>query len=83
MEDAAGILSRDALIGLNLYWRQKKLFYDALDNLEYIGFHSQPDALTSDTGWAVFKLAYTGTNLTDIEGPITGVLDDRATLDWL
>lgn len=83
MEDAAGILSRDALIGLNAYWRQKQLFYDALDNLEYIGFHAQGNAPTSDSNWAILKLTYTGTNLTSVEGPMTGVLDDRATLSWL
>ena len=83
MEDAGGILQRDALIGLNSYWRQKQLAYDASDNLEYIGFHSQGDVLTSDGNWVVWKLVYTGDNLTSIEGPITGVWDDRATLDWL
>jgi len=82
MEDAAGILQRDALIGLNSYWRVTKLAYDAGDNLEYIGRNAQMDAATSDATWAIWKLIYTGSALTDIEGPITGVYDDRATLDW-
>ena len=83
MEDAAGILQRDALIGLKSYWRQKKFAYDVSDNLEYIGCHAVGDALTSDSNWAVWKFTYDGSdNLTDIEGPITGIYDDRATLDW-
>ena len=82
MEDAAGILQRDALIGLNSYWRQKKFAYDGDGNLIYIGCHSIGDTLTSDDNWAVWKFSYTDGNLTDIEGPITGIYDDRATLNW-
>lgn len=83
MEDAGGILQRNALIGLNSYWRQKKFAYDASDNLEYIGFNSSPDDPTSASTWVVWKFAYTGTTLTEIQGPITGIWDNRATLDWV
>jgi len=84
LEDAAGgILQRDALIGLNSYWRQKRFYYDTNDNLKYMGFHYKKGAPTSDSNWSVWKLTYTGSNMSLIEGPITGILDDRATLDWL
>ena len=83
MEDRAGILQRDALIGLNAYWRRKLFAYDASSNLEYIGCNAERDAATSDDTWAVWKFTYTGSDLTQIEGPITGIYDNRATLDWL
>jgi len=79
---AGGILDRGALIGLHSYWRQKMFAYDVSDNLIYWGFHAQKDALTSDDNWVVWKATYTGSNLTSIEGPVTGIWDDRATLDY-
>lgn len=82
-DEASGILQRDALIGLSAYWRQKRFAYDASDNLIYMGFHSTKDGLTSNGNWSVWKFTYTGDNLTLIEGPITGIWDNRATLDWV
>lgn len=82
-DEAGGILQRDALIGINAYWRQRRYAYDASDNIEYIGFHPKKDAPTSDSNWAVWKLTYTSDTLTLMEGPITGIWDNRATLDWL
>ena len=82
MEDAGGILQRDALIGLNSYWRIKLFAYDASDNIEYMGCNSKQNAATSENTWVVWKFIYTGSALTSIEGPITGVYDDRASLAW-
>jgi hypothetical protein len=82
MEDAGGILQRDALIGLNSYWRIKLFAYDASSNIEYMGCNAQQDAATSANTWVIWKFIYTGSSLTSIEGPITGVYDDRATLAW-
>ena len=83
IEDAAGgVLQRDALIGLHSYWRQKKYAYDAGSNLEYWGFNSKKDALSSEGTWVIWKATYTGSDLTSIDGPITGIWDNRATLDW-
>jgi hypothetical protein len=82
-EDAGGILQRDALIGLNSYWRQKRFAYDVSDNLEYLGFHWKENVETSEETWAVWKMTYTGDNITLIEGPLTGSWDNRATLDWI
>jgi hypothetical protein len=84
IDGAGGILQRDALIGLKAYWRQKRFDWNAgTGNLDYIGFHAESDALTSGDNWTVWKLTYTGSDLTLIEGPITGIWDNRATLDWL
>lgn len=84
IEDAAGgILQRDALIGLNAFWRQKRFAYDAGGNIIYIGFHYKKDAPTSEGNWAVRKFTYTGSDITLIEGPLTGSWDNRATLAWL
>ena len=82
VEDAAGgILQRDSLIGLGAYWRQKKFDYTGSD-LTYMGCHAKSDALTSDDNWTIWKFSYTGSDVTTIEGPLTGIYDDRAVLDW-
>jgi len=81
-ESAGGVLQRADLIGMNSYWRQKKFAYDTSSNLEYIGFHFDPAATTADTNWAVWKFSYTGSDLTSIEGPLTGDWDNRATHAW-
>lgn len=81
-DDAGGILQRDALIGLKSYWRLKRFAYDASDNLEYIGFHFKINAPSSDANWAIWKLTYSSNNIALIEGPITGIWDNRTTLDW-
>lgn len=83
MADAAGVLSRDALIGLYCYWRQKRFAYDVSGNIEYIGFHPDSDYTSAQGGWAIWKHTYTGSNLTLIEGPLTGAWDNRALLDWV
>lgn len=82
-DEAGGILQRDALIGLNSYWRQKRFAYDVNDSLEYMGFHYIKGASVTDSNWAVWKLTYSGSNMALIEGPLTGIWDNRATLDWL
>jgi len=82
MEDAAGILQRDALIALDAYWRIKRFAYDGSGNLEYMGCNALLTANTSDATWAIWKYTYSGTNVTIIEGPITGIWDNRATLAW-
>lgn len=83
MEDeAGGILNRSALIGLNSYWKQKRFAYDGSGNIEYIGFHDKHSAETSDKRWVVWKLTYTGDDITLIEGPLTDIWDNHAALDW-
>jgi len=81
-DEIGGILSRDSLIALNSYWRVKRFYYDASGNIEYIGFNQKMYSATSDNTWGIVKLTYTGSDLTEIKGPITGILDNRATLDW-
>ncbi|MFX0194527.1 MAG: hypothetical protein ACFFCW_00270 [Candidatus Hodarchaeota archaeon] len=84
MEDPhGGTLQRDSLIGLNAYWKQKRFYYDGSNNIEYLCFHYIGDAPTTDSNWSIWKITYTGSNITLIEGPLLGICDNRATLGWL
>lgn len=80
-DERAGILDRQAIIGLKSYWRVKLYDWTSGD-LDYIGCHDQPLALITDENWAVWKLTWSGGNVTQIEGPLTGTYNGRATLDW-
>ena len=55
--------------------------YDASSNLEYMGFHKDQDAATSDANWIVFKFVYGSDGVTSRE-KIVGIYDNRATLSW-
>lgn len=63
------------------YWKQKRYDYTS-GNLDYAGHHTSVTAATSDAEWRVYKYTWSGTNITRIQGPITGAWDDRATLAW-
>ena len=80
-EDKAGILDRDARINLNVYWGTRLFEYDGSD-IVYICCHEDVDALTSDVYWYIWKITYSGSNVTAMEGPLKGAHDDRATLGW-
>jgi len=86
-DNAGGILNRDAQIGLNTYWRDKRYDFTG-DDLIYMGFNGVHKAETSDpagapTGdWAVWKFTYSTGDIVRIEGPITGAWDDRAAMAW-
>ena len=80
-EEVGGVLDRDAQIGLGAFWRCKRLAWSGSD-LVYVGFNERLDAGTNIDTWAVIKLTWAGSTLTMVEGPITGVWDDRATLAW-
>ena len=63
-------------------WGRKKSDYTS-GNLDYFGKHLQVTGATSDDQWHILKFTYDGSgNLTDIQGPLVGVWDDRATLGW-
>ncbi len=81
-QDAGGVLARDALIGLKAYWRVVLTFYDSSNNLEYVCCHEKLDAPTSVGTWAVWKITTGASGVSQIEGPITGIADNRATLAW-
>lgn len=78
-----GILQRSDIINLCCYWKQKRFDYDGSGNIEYIGFHYDPLAMVTDGNWEIWKLTYTGSNITLIEGPLTGDWDSNDSLDWL
>ena len=80
-DNAGGILSRDAQIGLNTYWRDKRYDFTG-DDLIYMGFHGVHNAGTDDSNWTIWKFTYSTGDIVRIEGPLTGVYDDRVSLDW-
>lgn len=64
--------------------------YDGSNNLIYAGF-ALPGALEGDAVWQIYKLDYTGTNITSITWPEIGskassaynfAWDDRATYTY-
>ena len=79
--EAGGILQRDALIGLNCYWRNRQFEYSSGD-LIYMGVNEKESATTSENTWAVFKYTLGADGITKIQGPKTGAWDDRASLSW-
>ena len=81
VDSAAGILDRETLVGLDLYWRVRLFEYDGCD-VKYIGCNQRQGAETSAGTWAVWLYSYTGCDVSMIEGPITGAWDDRDTMDW-
>jgi hypothetical protein len=84
MEDAGGILQRDALIALDSYWRVRNFDYAGGANVIYQGAHAQHNADEGDVIWAVWKYTYdASSNITKIEGPLTGSWTGRAALSWL
>ena len=84
MADAVGgILQRSDIIALCSYWKQYRFEYDGSDNIEYIGTHYNPKAPVTDPNWEIWKLTYTGSNITLREGPMTGDWDSNDSLDWL
>jgi hypothetical protein len=56
--------------------------YDGSNQMIYHGIHETPGAATSDGTWLIWKLTYTSTNLTRIQGPLKGSWDNRASLAW-
>jgi len=81
-DPVGGVLSRDAIIGLNAYWKLKKIEYTS--NLPiYIGCHYLHDATDGNTNWEVWKFTWTGTDCTQIEGPLTGSWTGKASLAWI
>ena len=67
-----------------LIWQDRKFEYDANDNPIYIGQSVLHDPSTViGNNWWILKITYdVSNNITDVEGPITGNWDSRATLDW-
>jgi hypothetical protein len=67
-----------------LIWKDKKFDYDCSGNIIYIGqsvVHN-PSTVTGDFWW-IQKITYDeSSNVTDIEGPLTGNWYSRASLGW-
>ena len=66
----------------NIQWKHKKFDYTA-NVLTYLGKTLIHKASTSEGElWWIFKVNWTGVDMTDVEGPLVGNWDDRTTLDW-
>ena len=76
-----GVTSRDAKIGLYAFWGAMLYYYDASGNIEYICCHEKNSWPTSSDGWAIFKFT-TGASGVETRQVLTGICDNRATLDW-
>ena len=67
-----------------LLWQDEKVAYDVSGNIIYVGqsvVHN-PSTVTGNNWW-ILKITYDASdNITDIEGPLAGNWDTRATLDW-
>jgi len=69
--------------------------YDALQKLlewstgttgasqvDFMGYHSSPTALTTEPDWLIFKYTWDGNECVRIQGPLVGAWDNRAVLGW-
>lgn len=81
LDPVGGIRDRSQIINLGGFWRDVRMEYSSGD-LIYKGSHWLHDAATSDENWEVWKYTWDGSDLTRIEGPLTGAWDDRAALAW-
>ena len=58
----------------DMYWKRTKLFYSG-NNVEYVCYNTDIDANETDTDWYIWKLVYTGNNMTEKEGPRQGAVN--------
>lgn len=65
----------------SIEWKTKQYEYTS-NLLDYKGLNRSHKAATTAATWYVWKYTWTGTDLTLCEGPVVGVWDDRASLDW-
>ncbi len=63
-------------------WHRRVKITWSGDTISYIGQHVEANAATSAPGWEVFKLTWSGDDVTDIQGPLVGTYDDKASLGW-
>ena len=66
----------------NNYWKDKRFAFDGSDNLIYLGVNRESKASEAEGTWLISKFTWTGTNLTRIQGPLSGAWNNRTTLDW-
>lgn len=50
--------------------------------LNYIGRHPNSNVPTSNPHWLIWKVTWSGNNITRIQGPLEGKWDNRASLAW-
>lgn len=63
------------------FWRDARYAYTG-DNLIYIGLHYSHKIPTTNAYWHIWKMTYSGTNVTRKEGPLIGSWDGKTSLDW-
>jgi hypothetical protein len=62
-------------------WKDQRYDYTS-GNLDYKGVNETHKAATDSSTWEISKYTWTGSNITRIEGPLTGSWDGRAALAW-
>lgn len=76
-----GVKDRRTIVAMGAYWKDQR--WDYTNNLPvYRGVHYLHNAPTDNTNWEIWKYSYSGTDLTNIQGPLSGAWDDRASLGW-
>lgn len=76
-----GVRDRLHICTLGCWWKDQRLEYSS-GNIIYRGVHRLHDADAGDAEWAIWKFTYDGTDITRIEGPLTGTWTGRASLAW-
>lgn len=51
---------------------EKRMDYDGSNNLIYVGYNKTPNASVDATTWLIFKLTYSGSNVTRYQLPNNG-----------
>lgn len=72
----------------DLRWKTIRYAYDANDNPIYMGVHETNGATGAEDGWRVWKFTWTAGTVSGYictlrEGYISGIWDDRASMDWI
>ena len=76
-----GYFEKHALVQSDGLWAVRRFEYTAGEPI-YIGRNKTHKAATDSLQWHVWKISYTGTDATLIEGPLTGTWDGRDSMDW-
>jgi YD repeat-containing protein len=64
-------------------WKNQLFEYNASGLLIYKGAHKLHNAAVTETDWSVWKLTWDSSgNLIEMEGPLEGAWDGRASLTW-
>jgi hypothetical protein len=66
----------------NTYWKDKRFDYAGGSNIIYMGVNSVSNADAGASTWFIYKLTYSGSDVTRVQGPLEGSWSNRASLSW-